>query len=74
MNGIQFLTDEKRKRTAAVIGLKKHKELWEDIENLLVSQSRRHKTQWQWNPNCRKRSAPTFGRQASRAETKPPAA
>ena len=42
MNGIQFLTDESGKRTAAVIDLKKHKELWEDIEDVLVSQSRRH--------------------------------
>jgi hypothetical protein len=42
MNGIQFLTDEKGKRTAAVIDLKKHKELWEDIEDVLVSQSRQH--------------------------------
>ena len=41
MNGIQFLTDDKGKRTAAVIDLKKHKELWEDIEDVLVSQSRR---------------------------------
>jgi hypothetical protein len=41
MNGIQFLTDAKGKRTAAVIDLRKHKELWEDIEDVLVSQSRR---------------------------------
>jgi hypothetical protein len=42
MNGLQFLTDEKDKRSAAVIDLKMHKELWEDIEDVLVSQSRRH--------------------------------
>jgi hypothetical protein len=42
MNGIQFLTDDKGKRTAAVIDLRKHKDLWEDIEDVLVSQSRRH--------------------------------
>ena len=42
MNGIQFLTDDKGRRTAAVIDLKKHKELWEDIEDVLVSRSRRH--------------------------------
>ena len=41
MDGIQFLTDEKGRRTAAVIDLKKHKELWEDIADVLVSQSRR---------------------------------
>lgn len=42
MNGLQFLTDENDKRSAAVIDLKMHKELWEDIEDVLVSQSRRH--------------------------------
>lgn len=41
MTGIQFLTDEKGRKTAVLIDLKKHKELWEDIEDALVSQSRR---------------------------------
>lgn len=41
MTGIQFLTDEKGQRTAAVIDLKTHKALWEDIEDVLVSRSRR---------------------------------
>ena len=42
MTGIQFITDEKGRKTAAVIDLKKHKALWEDIQDVLVSQSRRH--------------------------------
>jgi hypothetical protein len=42
MTGIQFITDESGRRTAAVIDLKKHKTLWEDIEDVLVSRSRRH--------------------------------
>jgi len=42
MTGVQFITDEKGRRTAAVIDLKKHKALWEDIEDVLVSRSRRH--------------------------------
>lgn len=42
MTGIQFLTDRAGRRTAAVIDLKKHRALWEDIEDLLVSRSRRH--------------------------------
>ena len=41
MTGIQFITDEKGRKTAAVIDLKKHKALWEDIQDVLVSQSRR---------------------------------
>jgi len=42
MNGIQFITDEKGRKTAAVIDLKKHRALWEDFEDVLVSRSRRH--------------------------------
>jgi hypothetical protein len=42
MTGIQFLTDEKGQKTAAVIDLKTHKALWEDIADVLVSRSRRH--------------------------------
>ncbi len=42
MTGIQFVTDEKGRRIAVQIDLKKHKALWEDIGDVLVSQSRRH--------------------------------
>jgi hypothetical protein len=41
MTGIQFITDEKGRRTAAIVDFKKHKALWEDIEDVLVSRSRR---------------------------------
>ena len=41
MTGIQFVTDEKGRRVAVQIDLKKHKALWEDIEDVLVSRSRR---------------------------------
>lgn len=40
MSGIQFLTDEKGRKTAAVIDLKTHGKLWEDIQDVLVSRSR----------------------------------
>lgn len=42
MTGIQFLTDEKGRKTAAVIDLKVHRELWEDLHDVLVSKSREH--------------------------------
>jgi hypothetical protein len=42
MGGSQFLTDEKGRKTAAVIDLKVHKALWEDIQDVLVSKARRH--------------------------------
>lgn len=42
MGGIQFVTDGRGRRIAVQIDLKTHRELWEDIEDLLVSRSRRH--------------------------------
>lgn len=42
MTGIKFITDENGRKTAAVIDLKKHNALWQDIEDVLVSQSRRN--------------------------------
>jgi hypothetical protein len=44
MTGIQFITDDTGRKTAAVIDLKKHEALWEDIEDVLVSRSRRHES------------------------------
>ena len=41
MTGIQFVTDEKGRKVAVQIDLRKHKALWEDIEDGLVSESRR---------------------------------
>jgi len=42
MTGIQFITDAKGRKTAAIIDLKRHKTLWEDIQDVLVSRSRRN--------------------------------
>jgi hypothetical protein len=39
--GERFLTDEAGRKTAAVIDFKKHRALWEDIADVLVSRSRR---------------------------------
>jgi hypothetical protein len=36
------VTDDKGRKVAVQIDLKKHRELWEDIEDVLVSRSRRH--------------------------------
>ena len=41
MTGIQFITDTKGRKTAAVIDQKKHSALWEDFQDVLVSRSRR---------------------------------
>jgi hypothetical protein len=39
MTGIQYVTDEKGHKVAVQIDLKKHRELWEDIQDVLVSRS-----------------------------------
>ena len=41
MKGVQFLVDEKGEAQAVVISLKKHRKLWEDFQDLLVSESRK---------------------------------
>lgn len=40
MTGIQFVTDEKGRKTAVLIDLKKHKAIWEDFWDGFVSESR----------------------------------
>ena len=40
MKGVQFLTDEEGKRTAVLIDLKKHAELWEDFYDRALARSR----------------------------------
>lgn len=42
MTGIQFVTDEKGGKVAVQIDLRKYWDLWQDIEDVLVSRSRRH--------------------------------
>ena len=42
MSGIHFVTDEKGRKVAVQIDLKVHGAVWDDIEDLLVSRSRRH--------------------------------
>jgi len=41
MSGIQFVTDEKGRRVAVLIDLKKHGAILEDLWDGLVSESRR---------------------------------
>lgn len=40
MKGVQFVVDEQGKKTAVVIDLKKHSELWEDFYDQAVARSR----------------------------------
>ncbi len=40
MEGINFVTDEKGKKIAVLINLEKKGELWEDIYDTLIAESR----------------------------------
>ena len=40
MKGIQYVIDENGEKTAVVIDLEKHGELWEDVYDLLVAKKR----------------------------------
>lgn len=40
MTGIQYVTDEKGREVAVQIDLSKHRELWEDLQDVVVSRSR----------------------------------
>jgi hypothetical protein len=42
MTGIHYVTDENGRKVAVQIDLREHAELWEDIEDVLVSESRRN--------------------------------
>jgi len=41
MTGVQYVTDDKGRKIGVLIDLRKHRELWEDIQDVLVSRSRR---------------------------------
>jgi hypothetical protein len=43
MTGIQFVTNDKGRKTAVLIDLKTHGALWEDFWDGLISESRRRK-------------------------------
>ena len=40
MSGVQFIINEKGGKTAAIIDLKKHSQLWEDFFDALTTQQR----------------------------------
>lgn len=42
MTGIQYVTDEEGRKVAVQIDLREHADLWEEFEDVLISQSRRN--------------------------------
>ncbi len=48
MKGIQFVTDDSGRKKAVLIDLSEWGELWEDVYDVLVSQSRRNEPTVPW--------------------------
>ena len=48
IEGVQFVVDAAGKKTAVIINLEKWGELWEDIYDILVSESRRGESTVPW--------------------------
>jgi len=40
MEGVQFVTNDKGEKTAVLIDIKKHSELWEDIYDIITARLR----------------------------------
>jgi hypothetical protein len=41
MKGVQYLFDDKGKAKAVLIDLEKHRDIWEDFQDLVVAEKRR---------------------------------
>jgi hypothetical protein len=41
MKGVQYVIDGKGEPQAVLIDLKKHRQMWEDFQDMLISQQRR---------------------------------
>jgi hypothetical protein len=48
MTGIQYVTDAEGRKVAVQIDLREHAELWEEIEDVLISESRRNEESIRW--------------------------
>ena len=42
MKGINYVTDDKNRKVAVQIDLKKYGELWEDLYDSMIAESRKH--------------------------------
>lgn len=48
LKGVQYLVDDSGKRTAVVISLEEWGDIWEDLYDVLVSESRKHEPTAAW--------------------------
>ena len=49
MKGVDYVIDDKGEARAVLIDLKKHRRLWEDFQDLLISQERRQEPRVPWS-------------------------
>lgn len=42
MSGIDYVVDKRGRKTAVVIDLKRHRRLWEDFQDAMLAQKRKH--------------------------------
>lgn len=48
MRGVEYLIDERGRKKAAVIDLRKWGKIWEDFQDVLVSESRKNEPTVSW--------------------------
>jgi hypothetical protein len=48
MEGIRYVTDDQNRRVAVQIDLEKYGEIWEDIEDILIAEARKHEENISW--------------------------
>jgi len=48
MEGIQYITDEKGVKHSAVINLDVYGDIWEDLYDILVMETRKHEPRVSW--------------------------
>lgn len=62
MPGIQYLSDQKGKKTAVLIDLKRYGRIWEDVYDALIAEERRHEPRVAWNQVKRRARIKRSGR------------
>jgi hypothetical protein len=48
LTGVQYVTDESGRRTAVIISLEQWGDLWEDLYDVMVAESRANEPRLQW--------------------------
>jgi hypothetical protein len=48
MEGLRYIVDEKGKRRAVVVDLKRHGDLWEDVYDAMIAEAREGEERLDW--------------------------